>query len=88
MLRRKMFTSSALMAPRQRTRSTPCVDGYSLRKMALMSNLAMPRVADQMLDKPAIPAYVEGPAVTWHWQKIKQREYKRQEKVEFGQKRA
>ena len=27
--------------------------------------------------------YVEGPRVTWHWQKIKNRDYQRQEKVEF-----
>ena len=27
--------------------------------------------------------YVEGPRVTWHWQKVKNREYQRKEKVEF-----
>jgi bifunctional non-homologous end joining protein LigD len=27
--------------------------------------------------------YVEGPAVTWHWQKIKNKDYKRKEKIEF-----
>jgi ATP-dependent DNA ligase len=32
--------------------------------------------------------YVEGPLVTCHWQKIKNKDYKRQEKVEFRQKRA
>ena len=31
--------------------------------------------------------YVEGRHATWHWQKIKSREYKRQGKVEFGQSR-
>ena len=30
--------------------------------------------------------YVEGPRVTWHWQKIKNRYYQRKEKVEFRQK--
>lgn len=34
--------------------------------------------------KDAISPYVEGPRVTWHWQKIKNKEYKRQEKVEFS----
>jgi bifunctional non-homologous end joining protein LigD len=29
--------------------------------------------------------YVEGPRVTWHWQKIKNKDYKRQGKVEFRQ---
>ena len=27
--------------------------------------------------------YVQGPAVTWHWQKIKNKAYQRQEKIEF-----
>ena len=31
--------------------------------------------------------YVEGPPVTWHWQKIKNKDYKRQGKVEFRQSR-
>ena len=35
--------------------------------------------------KDAKSLYVEGPAVTWHWQKIKNEEYKRQKKVEFRQ---
>jgi ATP-dependent DNA ligase len=37
--------------------------------------------------KDAKSPYVEGLRTTWHWQKIKNREYKRQEKVEFGQSR-
>jgi bifunctional non-homologous end joining protein LigD len=32
--------------------------------------------------------YIEGPLVTWHWQKIKNKDYKRQGKVEFRQKLA
>lgn len=32
--------------------------------------------------------YVEGPTVTWHWQKIKNRDYKRKEPVEFRQRKA
>lgn len=34
--------------------------------------------------KDAKSPYVEGPRVTWHWQKVKNRGYKRQGKVEFG----
>jgi hypothetical protein len=53
--------TSALMVARQRTRGTPSVDGYSPRKMALMSNLATPRVADQMLaNRPSPPASKDG----------------------------
>ena len=33
--------------------------------------------------KDAKSPYVEGPTETWHWQKIKNREYKRKAKVEF-----
>jgi bifunctional non-homologous end joining protein LigD len=33
--------------------------------------------------KDANSPYVEGPRVTWHWQKVKNRDYKRQGKVEF-----
>ena len=37
--------------------------------------------------KDAKSPYVEGPRVTWHWQKIMNRNYKRQGKVEFGRSR-
>ena len=30
--------------------------------------------------------YVEGLTLTWHWQRVKNREYQRKEKVEFRQK--
>lgn len=33
--------------------------------------------------KDAKSLYVEGPRETWHWQKIKHKDYKRQGKVEF-----
>ena len=36
--------------------------------------------------KNATSPYVEGPLVTWHWQKIKNLEYTRKRKVEFRQK--
>ena len=35
--------------------------------------------------KDAAEPYVEGPLKTWHWQKIKNKDYKRKEKVEFSQ---
>ena len=35
--------------------------------------------------KDAESPYVEGSRVTWHWQKIKNRTYQRQGKVEFRQ---
>ena len=34
-------------------------------------------------DKDSKSPYVEGPTLTWHWQKIKGRNYKRREKIEF-----
>ena len=33
--------------------------------------------------KDAKSPYVEGPRVTWHWRKIKNKGYQRQEKIEF-----
>jgi hypothetical protein len=38
--------------------------------------------------KNAKSPYIGGPTQTWHWQKIKNRDYKRQRKEEFRQKRA
>ena len=38
--------------------------------------------------KDAKSPYIEGPIQTWHWQKIKNKDYKRQGKVEFQQSRA
>jgi bifunctional non-homologous end joining protein LigD len=38
--------------------------------------------------KDAKSPYVEGPRVTWHWQKIKNRDYQRQEKIEFHPRKA
>jgi hypothetical protein len=29
-----------------------------------------------------IPPYVEGPVQTWHWQKIKNKDYARKEKIQ------
>jgi len=37
--------------------------------------------------KDAKSLYVEGPIQTWHWQKIKNKDYKRHGKVEFRQSR-
>lgn len=33
--------------------------------------------------KNSTSPYVEGPRVTWHWQKVKNKDYQRQEKVDF-----
>ena len=33
--------------------------------------------------KNAKSPYIEGSTVSWHWQKIKDKNYKRQEKIEF-----
>src|SRR4030095_17028596 len=41
-----------------------------------------------MVAKDRQSPYVEGPAVTSHWQKIKNRDYQRQEKVEFHPRKA
>ena len=38
--------------------------------------------------KDAKSPYVEGPLTTWHWQKIKNRDYQRQEKIEFRPRKA
>src|SRR5687767_1015319 len=38
-----------------------------------------------IIAKDPTSPYVEGPRETWHWEKIKNRDYKRQEKVEFRQ---
>ena len=37
--------------------------------------------------KDSTSQYIEGPIHTWHWQKIKNKDYKRQGKVEFRQSR-
>jgi bifunctional non-homologous end joining protein LigD len=38
---------------------------------------------EAIVAKDAKSPYVEGPRVTWHWQKIKNNDYKRQGKMEF-----
>ena len=38
--------------------------------------------------KDSKSSYVEGPTLTWHWQKVKNREYQRKEKVEFRQRQS
>ena len=40
-----------------------------------------------IMAKDSKSPYDEGPVVTWHWQKVKNREYQRKEKVEFRQNR-
>ncbi|HEU0006764.1 MAG TPA: hypothetical protein VFS12_12305 [Terriglobia bacterium] len=43
---------------------------------------------ESIVAKDAKSPYIEGPLLTWHWQKIKSREYKRKEPVEFRQRRS
>ena len=52
-------------------------DGLSMFAGALALGL------EGIVAKDAKSPYVEGPRVTWHWQKIKNRDYQRKEKVEF-----
>jgi hypothetical protein len=39
-----------------------------------------------IVTKDSQSLYVEGLTLTWHWQRVKNREYQRKEKVEFRQK--
>ena len=41
---------------------------------------------ESIVAKDSQSLYVEGLILTWHWQKVKNREYQRKEKVEFRQK--
>jgi len=44
---------------------------------------AMALGLEGVVAKDSKSPYIEGPLVTWHWQKIKNKDYKRQGKVEF-----
>ena len=44
---------------------------------------AMALGLEGVVAKDSKSPYVEGPTTTWHWQKIKNRDYKRKEPVEF-----
>ena len=56
-------------------------DGLSMFAGAMALGL------EGVVAKDAKSPYVEGPPVTWHWQKVKNRDYQRKEKVEFRQNR-
>jgi ATP-dependent DNA ligase len=45
---------------------------------------AMALGLEGVVAKDAKSPYVEGPTLTWHWQKMKNRVYQRKEKVEFN----
>jgi hypothetical protein len=51
---------------------------------ALCKRFAVNR-STQGVAKESKSQYIEGPTETWHWQKIKNKDYKRQEKIEFKQ---
>ena len=54
-------------------------DSRSLRRNAGAIALGLEGVVSKDSKSP----YVEGPTLTWHWQKIKSKNYLRQEKIEF-----
>ena len=56
-------------------------DGLSMFTGAMALGL------EGVVAKNAKSPYVEGPTVTWHSQKVKNRDYQRKEKVEFRQNR-
>jgi bifunctional non-homologous end joining protein LigD len=53
------------------------IEGHGLFAGALALGL------EGIVAKDAKSPYVEGSLTTWHWQKIKNRDYKRREKIEF-----
>ena len=62
------------------------VDHITTEGLAMFAG-ALALGLEGIVAKDAKSPYVEGPAMTWHWQKIKNKEYKRQKKVEFRQSR-
>ena len=54
-------------------------DGLAMYAGALVLGL------EGIVAKDSKSPYIEGPRETWHWQKIKNPDYKRKEKIEFRQ---
>jgi len=63
------------------------VDHVETNGLAMFAG-AMALGLEPVVAKDAKSPYVEGPLVTWHWQKIKNRDYKRKEPVEFHSRKA
>jgi ATP-dependent DNA ligase len=73
-----------LLRPHPRLNYVDHVEGHGVGMYAGALALGL----ESIVAKDAKSPYVEGPLVTWHWQKLKNKEYKRQGKVEFGQSKA
>ena len=61
-------------------------DSFSIARLSeglAMLTGALALGLEGIVAKDCESPYVEGPRVTWHWQKVKNREYQRKEKVEF-----
>ena len=72
-----------LLKPHPQLNYVDHVEGQGLAMFAGALALKLEGVVAKDSKSP----YVEGPPVTWHWQKIKNKDYKRQGKVEFRQSR-
>ena len=60
------------------------VDHVATNGLAMFAG-ALALGLEGVVAKDSKSPYIEGRLVTWHWQKIKNRDYKRKEKVEFRQ---
>lgn len=63
------------------------VDHITTEGLAMFSGAFALGMEGIVAKDPGSP-YVEGPTQTWHWQKIKNREYQRKEKIEFQPRKA
>ncbi|MCI0629001.1 MAG: hypothetical protein L0387_46365 [Acidobacteria bacterium] len=63
------------------------VDHLEVRGLAMFAG-AVALGLEGIVAKDSQSPYVEGPRVTWHWQKIRNRDYQRQEKIEFHPRKA
>jgi len=61
-----------------------CVEHIEGRGLEMFAG-ALALGLEGIVAKDAKSPYVEGPTVTWHWQKIKSKDFKRKEPVEFRQ---
>jgi bifunctional non-homologous end joining protein LigD len=68
-----------LLKPHERLRY---VDHVELRGREMFAG-ALALGLEGVVAKDGKSPYIEGPRETWHWLKVKNRDYKRQGKVEF-----
>ena len=83
LLERKVRLASLLTKKHPRLIYVDHLEDCGLRMFAEALAMGL----EGVVAKDAKSPYVEGPLTTWHWQKIKNKDYKRQEKVEFRQSR-